>query len=177
MKKLVYLFSFLFLINVSYASTSDYIKISQNGKINFDSRTLNKSLTEATKSAQDDLMQKLDKEVQKITNKFEKEIKKVSDKINDDVIGRTGKLIDKAENEFNSLIALKNKIIIFSIVFSSLFILILLAMLFLVWRSYRKVANFSLANLAGGNNSATIEKLIKKVDELEKKIDSLIKSK
>lgn len=174
MKKLIYIFAFLLLSNVSYAGIDDYIKISQNGKVNLDSGSLNKTLTDATKSAQDDLMKKLDKEIQKITDKFDAEIKKASDRINDNIIGKSEKLVNRAETEFNNLIALKNKIIMYSMIFGALFVLILLAMLFLVWSSYRKMTKFSLSNLIGGSNG-DIEKLVKKIEELEKKIDNLSK--
>ncbi|MDD2839518.1 MAG: hypothetical protein PHY80_00110 [Rickettsiales bacterium] len=177
MKKLIYIFTFLFLTNVCYAGIDDYIKISQNGKVNLDSNTINKTLTDATKSAQDDLMKKVDKEFQKITEKFDAEIKKASDRINNNIIDKSEKLVNRAESEFNNLIVLKNKIIMYAIIFSGLFIFIILMMLFFVWKSYRKVAKFSLSGLVGGNSSADIEKLIKKIDELEKKIDNLIKSK
>jgi len=175
MKKIVFIFVLLLISNLSYASVDDYIKIGQNGKINFDSNSINKTLNDATKSAQDDLMKKLDKEIQKITDKFDAEIQKTSDRINNNIIGKSEKLVDRAESEFNNLIALKNKIIMYSIIFCVLFILILLALLFFVWSSYRKVAKFSLSGLLGNKNFADIGKLLVKIEELEKKIDSLTK--
>jgi hypothetical protein len=177
MKKLFYIFTFLFLTNVCYAGIDDYIKISDNGKVNFDSRTINKTLTDATKSTQDDLMKKVDKELQKITDKVNTEIDKTSDKINNSIIGKTETLVNRAESEFNSLVALKNKIIIYTMIFSCLFILILLLVLFFVWRSYIRIARFSLAGLIGSIDSFGIEKIVKKIDELEKKIDNFTKSK
>lgn len=173
MKKLIYIFTFLFLSNICYAGVDDYIKISQDGKVNFDSKTINKTLNDATKSAQDDLMKKLDKEIQKITDKFDNEINKASERINNNIIGKAEQIVNRAESEFNSVIALKNKIMMYSMIFGVFVILIFIMILFFAWKSYKKITKFSLNDLVGGGNSASIEKLIKKIEELEKKIDKL----
>ncbi|HSQ97890.1 MAG TPA: hypothetical protein VLL98_04185 [Rickettsiales bacterium] len=173
MKKLIFIFTLLFLSNICYAGMDDYIKITQDGKVNFDSKTMNKTLNDATKSVQDDLMKKLDKEIQKITDKFDSEINKVSDRINNNIVGKAEKLVDRAENEFNSVVALKNKIIMYSMIFAVFVVLIFIMILFFAWKSYKKIAKFSLNDLVGSGNSASIEKLIKKIEDLEKKIDKI----
>ena len=52
-------------------------------------------------------------------------------------------------------------------------ILFVLVVLVLVWRSYKKITKFSPENIFG--NTENIKKILKKLDELEKKIDLIIK--
>jgi hypothetical protein len=147
MKKLIYITIFLILSNISYAKIDDYIKISQNGKVNFDSRTINKTLTDASKSVQGDLIKKLDNEMQKITNMLESEVNKINDEINNGIIEKTEKLVDRAEIEFNNVIAMKDKIIIYLIIFSCSLVTMLTLILFLVWRNYVKLGSLHRGNL------------------------------
>ncbi len=189
---------FVISTNLYAAKLDDYIKISQNGNVKVDSNSLNKTLNNATKSAQDEIIKKLDAEIEKlqesinknvsnITTKFDAEIKKATDKINNDIIGKGEKLIDDATKEYNNLVATKNNIIstvenlmdslptyiliaklIIAIIILGLFLLV-----FFFWRSYSKMKALSNALLKNGNLEA-IASINKKIDEIDSKINSIM---
>ena len=199
MKVFKYLLVFFVIsTNLYAAKLDDYIKISQNGNVKVDSNSLNKTLNNATKSAQDEIIKKLDAEIEKlqesinknvsnITTKFDAEIKKATDKINNDIIGKGEKLIDDATKEYNNLVATKNNIIstvenlmdslptyiliaklIIAIIILGLFLLV-----FFFWRSYSKMKALSNALLKNGNLEA-IASINKKIDEIDSKINSIM---
>ena len=179
MKKIIYTLSLLlFFTSFANAGIDDYIKIKdKNGKINFDSTSINKTINDSTKSLQNNLTKKLNEEVDKLSQKFDGEVKKITEKVDKNIIQKGEKIVDRAQKEFDNLIVLKNKAvhyaIIGGIVFGIIFILFLLVVLFLVWRSYKKITKFSPENIFG--NTENIKKILKKLDELEKKIDLIIK--
>lgn len=199
MKVFKYLLVFFVISTNLYATKlDDYIKISQDGNVKVDSNSLNKTLNNATKSAQDEIIKKLDAEIEKlqksinknvsnITTKFDAEIKKATDKINNDIIGKGEKLIDDATKEYNNLVATKNNIIstvenlmdslptyiliaklIIAIIILGLFLLI-----FFFWRSYSKMKALSNALLKNGNLEAIVS-INKKIDEIDSKINSIM---
>ncbi len=201
MKIFKYLLIFFVISTGSYAAKlDDYIKISQNGKVDVSGNSLNKTLSDITKSTQDEIIKKLDVEIQKlqdsinkninnITTKFDTEIQKATDRINNNIIGKGEKLIDDATNQYNSLIATKDKIIstvenlmnnlptyifiaklIVAIIILGIFLLV-----FFFWRSYSKMKALSAALLKTGNLDA-IDNINKKLDKLDAKIDKLISS-
>lgn len=179
MKKIIYTLSLLlFFTSFANAGIDDYIKIKdKNGKINFDSTSINKTINDSTKSLQNNLTKRLNEEVDKLSQKFDGEVKKITEKVDKNIIQKGEKIVDRAQKEFDNLIVLKNKAvhyaIIGGIVFGIIFILFLLVVLFLVWRSYKKIIKFSPENIFG--NTENIKKILKKLDELEKKIDLIIK--
>lgn len=179
MKKIIYTLSLLlFFTSFANAGIDDYIKIKdKNGKINFDSTSINKTINDSTKSLQNNLTKRLNEEVDKLSQKFDGEVKKITEKVDKNIIQKGEKIVDRAQKEFDNLIVLKNKAvhyaIIGGIVFGIIFILFLLVVLFLVWRSYKKITKFSPENIFG--NTENIKKILKKLDELEKKIDLIIK--
>lgn len=179
MKKIIYTLSLLlFFTSFANAGIDDYIKIKdKNGKINFDSTSINKTINDSTKSLQNNLTKRLNEEVDKLSQKFDGEVKKITEKVDKNIIQKGEKIVDRAQKEFDNLIVLKNKavhyVIIGGIVFGIIFILFLLVVLFLVWRSYKKITKFSPENIFG--NTENIKKILKKLDELEKKIDLIIK--
>ena len=179
MKKIIYTLSLLlFFTSFANAGIDDYIKIKdKNGKVSFDSTLINKTINDSTKSLQNNLTKRLNEEVDKLSQKFDGEVKKITEKVDKNIIQKGEKIVDRAQKEFDNLIVLKNKAvhyaIIGSIVFGIIFILFLLVVLFLVWRSYKKITKFSPENIFG--NTENINKILKKLDELEKKIDLIIK--
>lgn len=179
MKKIIYTLSLLlFFTSFANAGIDDYIKIKdKNGKINFDSTSINKTINDSTKSLQNNLTKRLNEEIDKLSQKFDGEVKKITEKVDKNIIQKGEKIVDRAQKEFDNLIVLKNKavhyVIIGGIVFGIIFILFLLVVLFLVWRSYKKITKFSPENIFG--NTENIKKILKKLDELEKKIDLIIK--
>ena len=190
MKKIIYTLSLLlFFTSFANAGIDDYIKIKdKNGKVSFDSTSINKTINDSAKSLQNDLTKRLNEEIDKLSNrfneetdklsqKFDGEVKKITEKVDKNIIQKGGKIVDRAQKEFDNLIVLKNKAvhyaIIGGIVFGIIFVLFLLVVLFLVWRSYKKITKFSPENIFG--NTENIKKILKKLDELEKKIDKLSK--
>lgn len=199
MKILKYLIVFFVIsTNLYAAKLDDYIKIGQSGKIDINNDTLTKTLNDATKSAQDEIVKKLEKEMQKlqdninknvsnITNKFDTEIQKATDRINNNIIGKGEKLIDDATKEYNSLVTTKDKIfstveniinnlptyiLIAKIIVGSIVLGIFL-LVFFFWKSYSKMKSLSAALLKSGNLEA-IDNINKKLKELELKIDKLL---
>ena len=179
MKKIIYTLSLLlFFTSFANAGIDDYLKIKdKNGKVSFDSTSINKTINDSTKSLQNDLTKRLNEEIDKLSQKFDGEVKKITEKVDKNIIQKGEKIVDRAQKEFDNLIVLKNKAvhyaIIGGIVFGITFILFLLVVLFLVWRSYKKITKFSPENIFG--NTENIKKILKKLDELEKKIDNLSK--
>ena len=179
MKKIIYSLSLLlFFTSFANAGIDDYLKIKdKNGKVSFDSTSINKTINDSTKSLQNDLTKRLNEEIDKLSQKFDGEVKKITEKVDKNIIQKGEKIVDRAQKEFDNLIVLKNKAvhyaIIGGIVFGIIFILFLLVVLFLVWRSYKKITKFSPENIFG--NTENIKKILKKLDELEKKIDLIIK--
>ena len=179
MKKIIYTLSLLlFFTSFANAGIDDYIKIKdKNGKVSFDSTSINKTINDSTKSLQNDLTKRLNEEIDKLSQKFDGEVKKITEKVDKNIIQKGEKIVDRAQKEFDNLIVLKNKAvhyaIIGGIVFGIIFVLFLLVVLFLVWRSYKKITKFSPENIFG--NTENIKKILKKLDELEKKIDLIIK--
>ncbi len=201
MKFLKYILVFFVISNYAYAAKlDDYIKISSNGKTE-SSLNLNDALSQAAKSAQDEIISKLEKEMQKlqeninknvsnITNKFDTEIQKATDRINNNIIGKAENLINDATKQYESLVATKDKIIstiedlmnnlptyllIIKIVVAVL-ILGLFLLVFFFWRSYSKMKALSAAILSTANGDA-IANINKKLDDIEEKINKLISSK
>ena len=179
MKKIIYALSLLlFFTSFANAGIDDYIKIKdKNGKVSFDSTLINKTINDSTKSLQNDLTKRLNEEIDKLSQKFDGEVKKITEKVDKNIIQKGEKIVDRAQKEFDNLIVLKNKAvhytIIAGIVFGIIFVLFLLVVLFLVWRSYKKITKFSPENIFG--NTENIKKILKKLDELEKKIDLIVK--
>ena len=194
---LIYSIGLIFLIgNANATKLSDYIKVVDNGaksgSSSVASTSIDKALNNALKSVQNEIIEKLDKEIKKVedmlnknlnnlTSKFDAEIKKASDTINNDILGKAKKMVDDAEKQYNSIISAKDtamatvmkiikniptylmivKLVVFAII--GLFG----AMVFFFWRSYRntkKLAN-ALLNMD----------LVKRIDELEAKINKLVK--
>lgn len=199
MKIFKYLLVFFVISTGSYAAKlDDYIKINQGGKVNVGGDTLNKTLSDATKSAQDEIIKKLDTEIQKlqenvnkninnITTKFDTEIQKATDRINNNIIGKGEKLIDDATKQYDSLIATKEKIIstienlmnnlptyiLIAKLVVAIIILGIFLLVFFFWRSYSKMKTLSAALLKSGNLDA-IDNINKKLDKLDIKIDKLM---
>ena len=153
MKKIIYTLSLLlFFTSFANAGIDDYIKIKdKNGKVNFDSTSINKTINDSTKSLQNNLTKRLNEEIDKLSQKFDGEVKKITEKVDKNIIQKGEKIVDRAQKEFDNLIVLKNKavhyVIIGGIVFGIIFILFLLVVLFLVWRSYKKITKFSPENI------------------------------
>jgi len=179
MKKIIYTLSLLlFFTSFANAGIDDYIKIKdKNGKVSFDSTSINKTINDSTKSLQNDLTKRLNEEIDKLSQKFDGEVKKITEKVDKNIIQKGEKIVDRAQKEFDNLIVLKNKAVHYAIIggiaFGIIFVLFLLVVLFLVWRSYKKITKFSPENIFG--NTENIKKILKKLDELEKKIDLIIK--
>ena len=190
MKKIIYTLSLLlFFTSFANAGIDDYLKIKdKNGKVSFDSTSINKTINDSAKSLQNDLTKRLNEEIDKLSNrfneetdklsqKFDGEVKKITEKVDKNIIQKGEKIVDRAQKEFDNLIVLKNKAVHYAIIggiaFGIIFVLFLLVVLFLVWRSYKKITKFSPENIFG--NTENIKKILKKLDELEKKIDNLNK--
>ena len=179
MKKIIYSLSLLlFFTSFANAGINDYIKIKDdNGKVSFNSNSINKTINDSTKSLQNDLTKRLNEEIDKLSQKFDGEVKKITEKVDKNIIQKGEKIVDRAQKEFDNIIALKNKVVHYAIIggiaFGIIFVLFLLVVLFLVWRSYKKITKFSPENIFG--NTENIKKILQKLDELEKKIDNLNK--
>lgn len=190
---------FIFFTSYSYAAKiDDYIKIGQNNKVSINTDSINKTLSDATKTAQDEIVKKLEKEIQKLqdninknianlTTKVDNEIKKATDKINNDIIGKAEKLVDDATKEYNSLIATKNNVIsiaenlinnlptyiliakiMIGILFLGLFLLV-----FFFWRSYRNTKKLASAILGLGSLDS-INTIDSRLNSIENKLDKII---
>ena len=194
MKNRILALTFIFFVTLStsYAAkfnVNDYIKVGQSGKIDLAPETITKSLTDALESAQENMTKKLDKEVEKlqdsleshvtkVTDKIDAEIQKTSDKINNGIIGKAEKMIDRAESEFDNLIAMKNKIghyILIAKIVVGLLISGLFLMVFFFWRSYSNLKKLA-KNIKDMTGLDEVKNINKRLDELDKKIDKLLKS-
>ncbi len=197
MKFLKYILIFFVISGYSYAADlGDYIKISSNNK----KVDLGDTLNQAAKSAQDEIIAKLEKEIQKlqenidknvsnITKKFDTEIQKATDRINNNIIGKAEKLVDDAQSQYNSLIATKDKVIstvenlmnnlpTYLFIIKLVVIILILGLFLLVfffWRSYSKMKSLSTA-LLGTTNGDAIANINKKLDAIEAKINKLSSS-
>ena len=194
MKFLKYLFIFLAISSYSYAAgdIGDYIKISSNKKTD-----VNDTISQITKSTQDEIMARLEKEIQKlqknidenvgnITKKFDSEIQKATDRINNNIIGKGEKLIDDAQKQYDGLVKTKNKVIssiesiinnlptyllIIKIVIGILILCIFL-LVFFIWKAYKKVKTLSSSILSSTSGEALIN-INKRLDAIENKIEKL----
>lgn len=190
---------FFLFINCSYAAKLDnYIKIGQQsgGKVDVGGDVLNKALTNAVKGAQDEILKKLDIEIQKlqkeldknvadITKKFDNEIQKTTDRINNNIVVKAEKLVDDATEQYNSVIAMKDGALgmldnlpkyltIAKIVFGVLILglLLLVASISLTFVKIKGLAK----TILNSKDSSALESINKKLTELDKKIDKLMSS-
>ena len=87
MKKIIYTLSLLlFFTSFANAGIDDYIKIKdKNGKVSFDSTSINKTINDSTKSLQNDLTKRLNEEIDKLSNRFNEETDKLSQKFDGEV--------------------------------------------------------------------------------------------
>ena len=153
--------------------------------------SIDKSLNNALKSVQDEIISKLDKEIKKIedvidknitniVSKFEGEVNKASEKVNG-IIKKAENLTNDIEKQYKSIIAMKDKaiasgmaviaklptIIMYIKIFAISILCLFIAMVFFFWRAYKNIKNLSkdLIDLD----------LKTKLRDIESKIDDLLR--
>ena len=181
---------FFLILNLSYAGTSDYIKIGKNTKINLGESNLNETINSVTKSTQDELSKKIDIEFKKLqdiadknmtkaVDKFSSKVDEMGDRVNNNIIKKGEDLVNSAQSEFDNLLKIKKRIFryiyIAEIIFSSLSVGIILLLVFL-WTNYRKMKSFvggSFSFKENLNLKKDIEDLNKKLDEIISKLEKI----
>ncbi len=165
LKNIKYVIVFLAFINLSYAAkVSDIIKSASNsnGGITINTDSINEIISKTMTSVQNDIMNQLKVEIQKVQdslqgnvdgviNKFDGQIQGMVDNVNNNIVGKAQKLVDDATAQYNTIIEAKDGVastiqnimnnlpnyiliakIIIGAIIAGLFLLI-----FLFWLSYR----------------------------------------
>ena len=147
LKNIKYVIVFLAFINLSYAAkVSDIIKSASNsnGGITINTDSINKIISKTMTSVQNDIMNQLKVEIQKVQdslqsnvdgviNKFDGQIQGMVDNVNNNIVGKAQKLVDDATAQYNTIIEAKDGVAstIQNIMNN------LDSLIFLFWLSYR----------------------------------------
>lgn len=202
MKISKYAFAFVLLASttLSAASLDKLLGGSGDTKINIKASNLDidKTIKNAIKSTQDEvigrldaevkkLQDNLDKSVSKITDRFDAEIKKATDRVNNNIIGKAENLVNDAQKQYDSLVKTKDNILstienlmnnlptylmILKIIGGVLVAGIVL-LVFFFWRSYRNVKNLAKSVLTLGDVKG-LNSILERLDKIEAKLDKLL---
>ena len=198
--KYAFVFVLLASTTLSAASLDKLLGGSSDTKINIKASNLDidKTIKNAIKSTQDEVIGRLDAEVKKlqenlnksvsnITDKFDAEIKKATDRVNNNIIGKAENLVNDAQKQYDSLVKTKDNILstienlmnnlptylmILKIVGAVLVAGIVL-LVFFFWRSYRNVKNLAKSVLSLGDVKG-LDSIITRLDKIEAKLDKLL---